>query len=58
MVRQFLVIPAASVTAEHVFSFDGPTLSDLHKSPHEVRQEIMVPNGGLPVFLLVEVIFT
>ena len=58
MTRQLLAIPAASATAERVFSFDGPTLSDLRKSTHEVHQTIMVPNGGLPVFLLVEVIFT
>ncbi len=32
MVRQFLSIPAASVTAERVFSFTGLTLSDLRKS--------------------------
>ena len=29
MARQFLAIPAASVTAERVFSFAGLTLSDL-----------------------------
>jgi hypothetical protein len=32
MARQFLAIPAASVTAERVFSFAGLTLSDLRKS--------------------------
>ncbi len=32
MARQFLSIPAASVTAERVFSFAGLTLSDLRKS--------------------------
>ena len=32
MTRQFLAIPAASATAERVFSFAGLTLSDLRKS--------------------------
>ena len=32
MTRQFLAIPAASVTVERVFSFAGLTLSDLRKS--------------------------
>ena len=32
MARQFLAIPAASATAERVFSFAGLTLSDLSKS--------------------------
>jgi hypothetical protein len=32
MTRQFLTIPAASTTAECVFSFAGLTLSDLRKS--------------------------
>ncbi len=32
MARQFLTIPAASATAERVFSFAGLTLSDLRKS--------------------------
>jgi hypothetical protein len=32
MSRQFLAIPAASATAERVFSFAGLTLSDLRKS--------------------------
>ncbi len=32
MTRQFLDIPAASATAERVFSFAGLTLSDLRKS--------------------------
>ena len=32
MARQFLAIPVASATAEHVFSFAGLTLSDLRKS--------------------------
>ncbi len=31
MDRQFLAIPAASATAERVFSFAGRTLSDLRK---------------------------
>ena len=59
MARQFLAIPAASATAERVFSFVGLTLSDLRKSLLEGTLEvIMCPNGGLPVFLWVEVIFT
>ena len=37
MTRQFLTIPAASATAERVFSFAGLTLSDLRKSLLEVR---------------------
>ncbi len=32
MTRQFLAIPAASATAERVFSFTGLTCSDLRKS--------------------------
>ncbi len=32
MARQFLASPAASTTAERVFSFTGMTLSDLRKS--------------------------
>ena len=47
------------VTAECVFSFAGLTLSDLRKSLLEgILESIMWPHGGLPVFLLVEVIFT
>ncbi len=59
MARQFLDIPQVSVTVERVFSFVGLTLSDLRKSLFEGTIEaIMWANGGLPVFLWVEVIFT
>ena len=40
MVRQFLAIPAASATAERVFSFAGLTLSDLHKPLLEGTLEV------------------
>jgi hypothetical protein len=55
MARQFLATPA---TAERVCGFDGLTLSDLRKSLLEGTLEAIMPNGGLPVFLWVEVIFT
>ena len=42
MTRQFLAIPAASVTAERVFSFAGLTLSDLLKSLFEGTLESIV----------------
>jgi hypothetical protein len=42
MTRQFLSIPAASVTAEHVFSFAGLTLSDLRKSLLEGTLEVIM----------------
>ncbi len=60
MTRQFLAIPAASATAERVFSFAGLTLSDLRKSLLEGTLEgIMGAKwGSPPVFLWVEVIFT
>ena len=40
--RQFLTIPAASATAERVFSFAGLTLSDLRKSLLEGTLEAIV----------------
>ena len=59
MVRQFLAIPAASATAERVFSFAGLILSNLRKSLLEGTLEaIMWAKWGFLVFLLVEVIFT
>ena len=49
MVRQFLAIPAASVTAERVFSFTGLTLSDLIKRLLEGTIEtIMWSKWGSP----------
>ena len=42
MVRQFLTIPAASATAERVFSFAGLTLSDLRNSLLEGTLEVMM----------------
>ena len=49
MVRQFLAIPAASATAECVFSFSGLTLSDLRKSLLEGTLEvIMWSKWGIP----------
>ena len=42
MTRQFLVIPADSVTVELVFSFAGLTLSDLRKSLLEGTLEAMM----------------
>jgi hypothetical protein len=56
-------IPAASATAERVFSFAGLTLSNLRKSLLEGTLEAIMwtPKWGSPgvaVFLLVEVIFT
>ncbi len=42
MTRQFLTIPAASATAERVFSFAGLTLSDLRKSLVEGTLEVMM----------------
>jgi hypothetical protein len=49
MVRQFLAIPAASVTAERVFSFTGLTISDLSKRLIEGTLEvIMWPKWGSP----------
>jgi hypothetical protein len=42
MARQFLAIPAASATAERVFSFTGLTLSDLHKSLVEGTLEVIM----------------
>ncbi len=42
MARQFLSIPAASATAERVFSFAGLTLSDLHKSLVEGTLEVIM----------------
>ena len=50
MTRQFLGIPAASVTAERVFSFSGLTLSDLRKSLFEGTLEgIMGDKWGSPL---------
>ena len=40
--RQFLAIPAASATAERVFSFAGLTLSDLRKSLLESTLEAIM----------------
>ena len=49
MTRQFLAIPAASATAERVFSFAGLTLSDLRKSLLEGTLEaIMWSKWGSP----------
>ena len=49
MARQFLAIPAASATAERVFSFAGLTLSDLRKSLVEGTLEaIMWAKWGSP----------
>jgi hypothetical protein len=49
MTRQFLAIPAASATAERVFSFTGLTLSDLRKSLVEgTLQVIMWAKWGSP----------
>ena len=49
MDRQFLAIPAASATAERVFSFAGLTLSDLRKSLLEGTLEaIMWAKWGSP----------
>ena len=49
MTRQFLAIPAASATAERLFSFAGLTLSDLRKSLLEGTLEaIMWTNWGSP----------
>ena len=49
MTRQFLTIPVASPTAERVFSFEGLTLSDLHKSLIEGTLEaIMWVKWGSP----------
>ena len=42
MTRQFLTIPAASATDERVFSFAGPTLSDLRKSLLEGKLEVIM----------------
>jgi hypothetical protein len=42
MTRQFLTIPAASATAERVFSFAGLTLSDLCKSLLEGTLEVIM----------------
>jgi hypothetical protein len=59
MARQFLAIPAACSTDERVFSFAGLTISDLRKRLLEgTLKTIVWENGGLPVFLWVEVIFT
>ncbi len=58
MARQFLAIPAASATAERVFSFAGLTLSDLRKSLVEGTLEaIMWAKWGSPS-IWVGVIFT
>ena len=49
MARQFLAIPAASATAERVFSFAGLTLSDLRKSLLEgTLESIMWTKWGSP----------
>ena len=57
--RQFLTIPVDSATTERVFSFAGLTLSELHNLFLKVRWSPSCgPNGGLTVFLLVEVIFS
>ena len=49
MTRQFLAIPAASATAERVFSFAGLTLSDLRKSLLEgILEAIMWAKWGSP----------
>ena len=49
MARQFLAIPAASATAERVFSFAGLTLSDLRKRLLEGTLEaIMWAKWGSP----------
>ncbi len=42
MARQFLAIPAASATAERVFSFAELTLSDLRKSLLEGTLEVIM----------------
>ncbi len=42
MTRQFLSIPVVSSTTERVFSFEGLTLSDLHKSLIEGTLETMM----------------
>ncbi len=42
MTRQFLTIPASSVTVERVFSFTGLTLSDLRKSLLEGTLEVIM----------------
>ena len=49
MSRQFLTIPASSVTVERVFSFTGLTLSDLRKRLLEGTLEaIMWAKWGSP----------
>jgi hypothetical protein len=49
MARQFLTIPASSVTVERVFSFAGLTLSDLCKRLFEGTLEaIMWAKWGSP----------
>jgi len=49
MARQILTIPAASATAERVFSFAGLALSDLRKSLLEgTLEEIMWDKWGSP----------
>ena len=59
MTRQFLAIPAASATAERVFSFAGLTLSDLRKSMLEGTPEvIMWANWGSPSILFITVDWT
>jgi hypothetical protein len=45
MARQFLAIPAASATAERVFSFAGLTFSDLRKSLLEGTERSCGPSG-------------
>ena len=47
MARQFLAIPAASATAERVFSFAGMTLSDLRKSLLEGTLEVIMVQVGV-----------
>ncbi len=47
MTRQFLPIPAATATAERVFSFAGVTLSDLRKSLLEGSYRFHVGQMGV-----------
>ena len=49
MARQFLAIPAASATAERVFSFAGLTLSDLRKSLLEGTLEAKWGSPSIPL---------
>ena len=54
MTRQFLAIPAASATAERVFSFAGLTLSDLRKSLLEGNHVVQMGVSHLKTRLIYE----